>query len=358
MAEKSDAEIKSELISLGVSNIGPITDSTRPLYLKKLARLRAEKKTLSQSTKASPSRKSQRGNPEEPTRRTYGISSDESDGDSTNIVASHSRKSVGKAQLTTQSKRPLRSSKGSFDSTRTFVSPPSSKGELNVTFENVATAKGKSKQKSTVRTALDESLSRTTYRSPNTSLHDGPLMKSAYLQTSFNSTMDQTAGIDDSYLSQSRSVLHRNEFSDSDGDDTHDFTSLRSQSFNSNGFRSSQTRRRTTSQKSRHALSKPSYFRTRDSFLDPAGIMGTDGMKTADVKPYSKLSNYVSVVLLLMLALFFGFVFLVYTNIVLTETNRETGKNCPYLKLYLFFFALGLWLSLCLEFEPMRRAGV
>ena len=63
MAELTDVELRRELKSLGMKDIGPITSGTRPLYIKKLNTLRSEKsKNI-------------------PSRRLIGFSSDESEGE-------------------------------------------------------------------------------------------------------------------------------------------------------------------------------------------------------------------------------------------------------------------------------------
>lgn len=327
MADKSDADLKRELLSLGVTNIGPITDSTRPLYVKKLLRLKGEqKKNVAKVRKQSPGRvhkpQDTRSKNATVVRPVHEFSSDESSSETeVSKKIPPKPRSDKKPPTVSQPKRSLRSRHS--DHVEIGNASTSSKTSAR------HTAKQRGSQ------LLNKSVSNVvTSRTTNDSFMDeGPLMKSAYLQTSLNSTVNRTAGFDESDLSRSRSFL-RSEFSDSDADDTEDFTSLRSSNvggsfglpLNGNGYQSAQSRFRSNFHKGKlSSLHNSSRSRMRDSLLDQTGVMGTDGFKTTDVKADSKLPSYVSKFLVLLLVIFFGAVLLMYANIQMAETTLEKG---------------------------------
>ena len=308
MAEKmSDAEIRKELMTLGEKSIGPITDTTRPLYLKKLAKLKSENKSKSFKSRGR-------------NRQLVTLSSDESDEDDVEeTTASH--------KITSRS-RSLRSNKSlnissSSKRTRDTVKP-------TVTVKETVVTRRHTNARSVNKPIEDETGNGNPHNS--TFYDDEPLSRSAVMQTSFNSTLNRTRGFDDSVRSYGRDF--GNEFSDSDQED--DKPSLVSQSVNTSPrlndssrwtprFGGLKTRPHTKSSyqsTSRTATYSPRLY---SSFSDQTGIMGTDGLKSKESSYSYTFSQFISAFLVVIAICFFVFLTFMYLSMQRAEDARKQG---------------------------------
>ena len=312
MADKmSDAEIRKELIALGEKSIGPITDTTRPLYLKKLTRLKSENKSKSFKSRGR-------------NKQLVTLSSDESDEDDIPETSVRS-KSANKS-------RSLRSNT-SLNLTNSSRKPSNTNKPVGTGKESVVTRRHVVKT-STVRSKNIER-DETDNGDPHNSTmwDDEPLTRSAIMQTSFNSTLNRTRGFEDSIRLHDKDF--GNEFSDSDREDVK--PSVVSQSVNTSArlndssrwtprfgnWRSRPLYKSTVQSSSRTNTYSP---RLHSSFSDQTGVMGTDGFKAKDSSSSYTFSQFISAFLVVMAILFFGFLTFMYLSMQRAEDAREQGN--------------------------------
>lgn len=309
----SDEKIKEELLSLGVKNIGPITDSTRPLYVKKLLRLKTEQQsTVKDADKKRSTRSSSKSSQPRVVDTESSEESDHTPAPVTRKKAYNSDTSFKAKKATANVSLPISKSKSrNVKSPQAKVSRPSNAVAGSGNFSTFSPNVSRPTANSTSYSQLwDES---------------EPSMKTAHLQTSINSTVNRTFDV----TSQGDSY-YRNEFSDSDQDDNGVYqpgSSFRSYGVSSPGYQSTTSppypsyRQRDTS----YANSSILRSRLRESFSDQTGVMDTDGYKITNNNAASKIPVYASKILILILLLFFGVLGAMYMTMQKAESNLERG---------------------------------
>lgn len=350
MAEKmSDADLRKELISYGEKSIGPITDSTRPLYLKKLNRLIAEKKKKHFS-------ETRRTPPRNPSRKLVGLSSDESGDDQSN------QQDNAKPRTVSARTRPTRvSSRSTSQNSIAEPSVPLStnirprRGLRPISNDNILTDKNKSV------TASNSNQPSYRYSRQETS---SPIVTQASSKTSSasirNSDHKTTRSVAAS-RARSKGNLRKSEFSDSDHEEDDDeeldglengldFTQpvvddddeddeeeeedddsgpeMVSHSVNTSAHLDRSSFLNASGANSGYLLkpSQKSPLRLRSvgntsitkvaskRYYDQAGIMDTDGFKAKERPTAYKLPHYISMCLVILAIMFFIFIAFIYLN--------------------------------------------
>ena len=345
----TDEQLRKELISLGEKSIGPITATTRSLYIKKLNHLRARRRSNAKAT----GRK-------QTSKKLLGFSSDESE-DDTDRKSTFDRSRQGGTSSSSRSVGPERKR-----TPATRKTPRPSQTQVKSTPSLVRPSLRKSPRDRGQNATLEQDID------------DDPSMVSATAQTSFvseNNTLDVedvdfTDSGDDSFGLKLKSDMpgwNAGESSDSDLETMGSFTLNKSST--SSGpddshspqhspfsWNTSQTHHRASisprnaSRANRmtshdYSLNKPTgnakHRRSTSIKSPPEKLSKAHEFKTQE-EPYASHHPYISMFLLVFVGLFFATLAFMYMNVTSEEAigNLLDGKGFVSLIMKLVFKAI------------------
>ena len=211
----TDAELRKQLIAHGEKNIGPITDSTRAIYKKKLNHLKAAERKASKGRGSAQS-----------SRKLTALSSDDSEGEVESRTQApgrgrKSRSSRGRGRASTRAQPPeppapavtKPAPRRSIRTRRSFVPPPEPPEQDESTEED-------EEEEEEAYTSKPASFSSSFFsNSSSRSSRAGPSMASASLQVSLNNTLGLSRYDQPDSIEVSDSDLDPNTNDDDDYDD-------------------------------------------------------------------------------------------------------------------------------------------
>ena len=335
MADKmSNADLRKELIALGQKSIGPITETTRSLYLKKLNKLRSQKKTTS-AVNNGPRRAVN--------KKLLGFSSDESEEEEhkeTSVskrltrsaqkdtsTAINKARNVPKDQALTRPLLKSRYNTSKLEVPSSVVSNGSEKGMGVLSTRNWPGLRSRNVER-TEESSF--SWSRKTDNDPFADgLDDGTLLsmckendtvKSEFSDSDREEGLDFTrTSLDDMSRSSEEPEMVSHSVNTSA---TLDKSVLwNTSSRNASGYLlNTNNRSMRSTQKAVPKLSPERYY-------DQTGVMGTDGFKAKEHVSAYKLPHYISTFLVIFAVLFFVLIAFMYINMHQSSENESLGKN-------------------------------
>ena len=325
MAETmSDKEIREELMSFGEQNIGPITSTTRALYVKKLNHYRARAKV--------PAKK---GSSAVVSKKLLGFSSDES-GDEAGPSRPSSRRRGRAAKTPVKSPPEPRAPIPTYDSVPRRIQKTTT--ELRRRPLRPASRRGQQTDEQEEEDEED-TMAPSQYVSPSTS--SAAAMQSFNVQTSLNTTFTVDDTVDSSLMPTHEAF----DSSDSDFDplsppkeddsQNSDFAFPRtSTQYDSNNKPPPPGRRAFPSSTTSHTMSSPYPHRTSDQMtampiLQPSPARPSSHSRSVPQPAETPWAHYISMFLVVLACLFFVCLAFMYLTMKSSVSDEDTaGKLC------------------------------